>query len=274
MKKVFLVLTSLVITIIIAKVVFFGNINPTNSNKEINDTYNSKNDGMSLENIVLDGFYIKKDNKFYKIHNDGKWNAFMEYLIVPNSCYYEDLEMNEGDEIIYINDDKKISDVTIWYFEDLNFSTIGVPLRRNDNNESLYFGDTIGSAKTSLSGYREILKIDNVPIKTRISHEYFIDNLSEDSEYILSCLKGTKTEEIKVKADCHILKNINNFFSRNYIAKTNWILSDQGYVTLNKNFSNSYDMSTFSKDGFYLLEASITGYNSNVVTSVLIKYKK
>lgn len=153
MKKKFLVLILLAIVIIIAvKIVLFGNTGLINPNKEIKTAYNVENEGMSLENIRSDGFYIKKGDKFYEIHNNGGYFDFMEYLIVPNSCYYENLEMNENDEIIYINDNEKISDVTIWCFEDLNFSTIGVPFHPNNNNESLYFGDTIGYAKTSLQG--------------------------------------------------------------------------------------------------------------------------
>lgn len=100
--------------------------------------------------------------------------------------------------------------------------------------------------------------------------------MAEDQECTLSCLKGTQAEKIKVKADCHVLKNVNDKMSGNRcIANTGWILSDQGYVSLNKNFSEKYyDMSTFSKDGFYLISASVSGNRSNYVTSFLIKYKK
>ena len=71
-------------------------------------------------------------------------------------------------------------------------------------------------------------------LKPRISHDYFIDGLAEDQECTLSCLKGTQAEKIKVKADCHVLKNVNDKMSGNRcIANTGWILSDQGYVSLN-----------------------------------------
>ena len=37
--------------------------------------------------------------------------------------------------------------------------------------------------------------------------------MAEDQECTLSCLKGTQAEKIKVKADCHVLKNVNDKMS-------------------------------------------------------------
>ena len=242
-----------------------------------NDNNINVEEKITADNLS-EGFYIKKGEHFERIYNSGGYLDYDEHLIVTNKCYYENTEMNASDELVYVNDEEDISIASISYYEDLDFSTIGVPFILNQNNDFLYFGNIIGDAKFAMDGYNKVLSIDGEPIKSRISHNHFVNGLIADKEYTISCLKGTKIEDVKIKADCHILKSgkkSNKYYLDEVIAKTNWVLSNEGYVSLNKNFTSVYDdMTTFTRDGYYKISASVQGYHSNRVTSVLIKYKQ
>ncbi len=271
-KLLFLIILLVIIIIFVNKFIFIGFRSEGDNN--INDINTTE---QTTANNLSEGFYIKKGNRFERIYNSGGYLNYGEYLIVANKCYYEDIEMNANDELVYVNDEEEIRQASISYYEDLNFSTIGVPFKLNHDNEFLYFGDTIGNAKFAMDRYSKVLSIDEEPIKTRIEHDHFVNGLVADKECIVSCLKGTQIEKIKVTADCHILKNVNEDFLKNNgcIAKTNWDLSSDGYVSLNKDFTDVYyDMPTFSRDGYYMINASVRGYHSNRLTSVLVKYKQ
>ncbi len=271
-KLIFLIILPLIIVIFVNIFMFIDFRSEGDNN--INDINTTE---QTTANNLSEGFYIKKGNSFEPIYNSGGYLNYGEYLIVTNKCYYENVEMNANDELVYVNDEEEISQASISYYEDLNFSTIGVPFKLNHDNEFLYFGDTIGNAKFAMDGYSKVISIDEEPIKTRIEHNHFVNGLVADKECIISCLDGTKIEKIEVTADCHILKNANENLLKNNgcIAKTNWNLSNDGYVSLNKNFTDVYyDMPTFTRDGYYMIKASVSGYHSNRLTSVLVKFRK
>ncbi|MBQ7794148.1 MAG: hypothetical protein IJ366_06450 [Clostridia bacterium] len=268
-KAIILIILPVIAILLITNFLMPGIFVNWNSNTNIGE--------KNTESSLSEGFYIKKGNEFHSIHNTGGYLQYVQYLIVPNSCYYDELVMNENDELVYISSEKSVGSASITYYEDLDISTIGVAFSQNDLDDFVYVEDKIGNAEISMLNYGKVTAINGKPIKNYIEQDYFVKGLIEDNEYTVSCLQGTQTDKVKVKADCHILKNTNeNLIKYNgCIAETNWHLSEQGYVSLNKDFAEPYyDMSTFSQNGFYLIRTSISGNRSNSVSSILIKYQK